>query len=88
MQIILMLKILNYLRSVWICLVHIFYLLVFENHLGLKNLLLNLKIVFQLISIFKQELVNPKNHVDTMAHSDASAWKGAEIEEIQGLIDG
>ena len=36
---------------------------------------------------FKQKLVDPKNHADAMARSDASAWKEAEIKEVQGLIN-
>ncbi len=27
------------------------------------------------------------NHADAMASSDASAWKEAEIKEVQGLIN-
>ncbi len=33
---------------------------------------------------FKQKLVDPKNHADAMARLDASAWKEAEIQEVQG----
>ena len=36
---------------------------------------------------FKQKFVDPKNHADAMARSDASAWKEAEIKEVQGLIN-
>ena len=35
---------------------------------------------------FKHKLVDPKNHADAMARSDASAWKEAELKEVQGLI--
>jgi hypothetical protein len=31
---------------------------------------------------FKQKLVDPNNHADAMASSDASAWKEAEIKEV------
>jgi hypothetical protein len=36
---------------------------------------------------FQTKLVDPKNHADAMARSDASAWKEAEIKEVQGLIN-
>jgi hypothetical protein len=36
---------------------------------------------------FIQKLVDPNNRADAMAHSDASAWKEAEIIEVQGLIN-
>ena len=32
-------------------------------------------------------MVDPKNHADAMARSDASAWKNAEIKEVQVLIN-
>ncbi len=32
---------------------------------------------------FKHKLVDPRNHADAMARSDATAWKEAEMKELK-----
>ena len=59
--------------------------ILFEDLSGLEDFLVESDVCFS--ADFKQKLVDPKNHADAMARSDASAWKDAEIKEVQGLID-
>ncbi len=51
---------------------------------GLEGFVIESDVCFS--ADFKQKLVDPKNHADALASSDASAWKEAEIKEVQGLI--
>ena len=57
----------------------------FEDLSGFEDFEIESDVCFS--ADFKQKLVDPKNHADAMARSDAAAWKEAEIKEVQGLIN-
>jgi hypothetical protein len=59
--------------------------ILFEDLSGLADFVIESDVCYS--ADFKQKLVDPKNHADAMARSDASAWKEAEIKEVQGLIN-